>query len=437
MSQPNHPHLIIEWAPGNVTAYDVVSGQTKTGTTIANAVAGLPTSNVLVAVSRRISFIRSLRVPNASRADIAMIIRNQLGSLFPLPPIDLAFDFEMSEDITPEGRLVVVAALAASHLKILESEANAAHVKVRAVVPAPYGSVEVAKERGMKDAAILQDVADGLTIDIVAEGVLRYSRSTLLRDDVSGEVARTFAASNLPMSRTIAAGNSDVIADARTSKGTLASLASIDLVHPPMNLELAERKAAREAAAKASRLRMASLALFAAVCIVGYFGYDRYEAKQQVDKAALATKTAQQATKIKQTTAEKELAKWQPGADAIKRAFSPAQGFDEIMTVLTTEVPDGIWLSGFTIERGKVIILRGTALSSDAVSAYTHRLSLNERLRNVTFSYAQNAEIEQKPVVQFALTCFPVGNLPLVDATKPKSSTSSTTTTTTTGGTSS
>jgi Tfp pilus assembly protein PilN len=97
-------------------------------------------------------------------------------------------------------------------------------------------------------------------------------------------------------------------------------------------------------------------------------------------------------------------------------AFNPAQPISDVLTLVSNSVPDGAWLTGVTFERGKPLLIRGTALEGSAVTSYVEALALNERLRDVQLVFANNAEIEGTPVVQFSISAHVVGNLPLADS---------------------
>ena len=415
------PKLIIEWSPGHVLAYQPGNGSVKLGETVAIATDGLPTSNVLVAISRRTSFVRTTRVPNASYDDVGLILRNQLGNLFPLSGNDLAYDFQLTDDITAEGRLALVAAIPAESLRQLQEECREAGLKIGATVPAALGSVELMNSIGLKDSAVVQVDEQGASIDVVTHGVLRYSRWTSATRDVPAEVRRTFAAAGIEQLPVLAAGGSSLPADHHSSKSTLVGLAQIDLAKPPLNIELGETRALRAAKANAATMRSAAAVLVAGIAIAVFFGFDRYDAikktKVAVDsQAVVATKAKQIADKAKSDVAAQtaELA-------VVNRGFQPAQRFWEVLAIITQKAPIGVWLTGVSMERGKPFVIRGTAMTNGLISAYSQELAGREdRFRNVKLLYSTNTSIENRPVVLFSITGFPTGNLPLVDPPSAK-----------------
>jgi len=132
----------------------------------------------------------------------------------------------------------------------------------------------------------------------------------------------------------------------------------------------------------------------------------------------LATRQAQ--TRVSKARAglkasEGEYAKQKKYQTTLQRGLEPAQRLGNTVAYLTNLAPAGIWVTGVNAERGKPISMQGTALNSDAFTAYLQALNSSDRLRNVAMVFTNNAEIQKQPVQQFSLTAFPIGNLPLAD----------------------
>ena len=99
------PPLLVEWSPNRVRAYDPSTRRLSTGATMAECVQGPQASrDVIVGISQRSAFIRSLTVPKGSRADIAKILEYQLGALFPLKPNEYVFGFRLVPEAGERGR---------------------------------------------------------------------------------------------------------------------------------------------------------------------------------------------------------------------------------------------------------------------------------------------------------------------------------------------
>lgn len=429
------PKLIIEWSPGHVVAFAPGTGQVRTGENVAAATNGMPTSGVLVATSRRSSFVRTTRVPNAGHDEVALILRNQLGGLFPLSGNDLAYDFQMTDDVNAEGRLALVAAIPAEALRQLQEECKAAGVSISATVPAALGAVALMQSVGLKDAAVVQVDDGGASIDVVTHGVLRYSRWTAATRDVPGEVRRTFAAAGIEPVNVLAAGGSPLPADHNSSKSTLTGLAQIDISKPPLNIELGETRALRAAKAEAATMRSAAAVLIAGIAIAGYVAYSRYNEIADVDAKVAKQKSAAATAKKFADKAKSDSTGQAARLATVNRGFAPAQRFYQMLSVITDDAPTGTWLTAVSLERGKPFVIRGTAMTNDLIAAYAQRLASEERFRAVKLQYSTNTMIDNRPVVLFSITGFPNGNLPLVDPAKSgTTSAASTTTTTTTGG---
>ena len=416
MSQQVKPRLILEWSPGHVLAFQPGNATVRSAETVADAAAGMASTDVLVALSRRASFLRTTRVPNASHDDLAIIIRNQLGALFPISGDELAHDFMLTDDVTAEGRLALVAAIQADQLRQLNEECRAAGLKVGAVVPAAFGSIELMRKMGLRDAAVVQVDELGASIDVVTEGVLRYSRWTAATRDVPAEVRRTFAAAGIEPVPLLATGGSTIPAAYSKSESTLLSLAQLDLAKPPLNIELAEVRQHRANQAKSNAIRASSLVLIAGLASAIFFGYDRYAEISDVKAAVAKQQKALDSTKAENDKAKSRSTSAVAEYQTVARGFEPAQHFWEVLALLTHDAPEGLWMTGITMERGRPFTIRGTAMNADLIAVYTQRLTVEERFRDVHLQYSNDAAIDNRPVVEFSITGFPIGNLPLVDA---------------------
>ena len=103
---------------------------------------------------------------------------------------------------------------------------------------------------------------------------------------------------------------------------------------------------------------------------------------------------------------------------ALDRAFEPAQSPVDLVNVVAGQLPDGLWLTGFSAERGKPVQVRGTARRAEEVAVLVDRLSVSPRFRDVRLLFANGSKIDETPVVQFSITATAVGNLPLPDPDK-------------------
>jgi hypothetical protein len=67
-----------------------------------------------------------------------------------------------------------------------------------------------------------------------------------------------------------------------------------------------------------------------------------------------------------------------------------------------------------------MISIRGTAKDPEGVATFVKALAEQKRFRDVKLLFANSAEIESEPVVQFSVTAIAVGNLPVIDASKKR-----------------
>jgi hypothetical protein len=366
-----------------------------------------------------------------------MILLNQISGLFPISGDELAYDFQLTDDVNAEGRLAIVAAIQAEHLRQLQDECCAAGLKVSVTVPTSFGSVELLRTKGIRDAAVVQIDKQGAAIDVVTHGVLRYSRWTAATRDVPGEVRRTFAAAGIEPLPILAAGDSAVPAEYHSKESTLAALGQLDLAKPPLNIELGEVKAQREAKSRANAIRVSGLILVAGLAAAGFIGFDRYSATAKIQAAVdvQAKKAATAKMDASKADTQKTLATTK--LEIVSRGFHPAQRFWEVLAVLTNDAPTGVWLTGVSMERGRPFTVRGTAMNAGQIAAYNHVLATEERLRDVHLQFSNDASIDNRPVVQFSITGFPNGNVPLIDPPSSGSSAppaAASTTATTAGG---
>ena len=115
-----------------------------------------------------------------------------------------------------------------------------------------------------------------------------------------------------------------------------------------------------------------------------------------------------------------ELSKVGPKGKQLKLAFMPAQKISDVTKVATMLVPKGAWLTSLNLERGKLLQLRGSAKTSEAVATYVAGLSKQSRFRDVRLISANAGELEGEKIIQFNITAFPVGNLPVIQTSKKK-----------------
>lgn len=405
---------IVEWTATGVRSFAPGQGLTS----------GIPSgwAAVTAALSRQNTFVRAIRIPNVSGAEADRILRLQIPQSFPVPADDLVYSYRLTNDVNEDGRLAVVAAARAGVVRNLRNHLREQGAKVTQVVPSAFGSMLLARSLGHSDAAIVESGPEGWSIDLVADGELRYSRVLPPETDpaaVEGEVRRTFDMAGLPPAPIVAAGGAVLdAAGVRTEKSTLETLAGPEGAGLKTALELPETLAARQKAAVANRARLAVLMAVAAVVVAALVLMDRFDAAANVRRRDSANQVALRKLKSSRDALQLEYARRSATNQSLVRAFEPAQSASDILAQITALAPKGIWLTGITFERGKPIMLRGIALQSNDVAAFLEALSTQNRFREVKLSYANNSVIEETKVSQFSISLHAIGNLPLVD---PKS----------------
>lgn len=413
-------HLpVIEWSASRVTAYDPATHQYHVGKNLAE-VAPLLTGprKAIVALSRRSSFMRTARVPDAPKEQVQQVLRIQMANLVPIPATDIAFDFRLSKSVNEEGRLAIIGAVSTDALSQVNRDLKEAGIAAAAIAPVAFGSALLAQSLSLETCAIVEQSPEGLAIDIIADGELRYSRTVPIPADSDGiaeEVCRTFNVARVSCGHIVAAGGLAFSgADSMVKAHPLEAFAACPIPRLGINIELPETLELRRRKAQSSKARTAVF-FWLAVAVAGFYVYaDRTDAS-----AKIASDNARYLSTKKQLDSATEKLKGDIANEsvlqtALANAFSPAQLPSDVIAEFTNKMPsDKMWTTGFTFERGKPLLIRGTALDSDSVAAYVQDLAIDPRLRDVKLVFANNGMIENKPIVEFSLQVHVMGNLPL------------------------
>jgi len=400
----------IEWSSDWVRAINIATGQTAEAATIAglgSIMSGV--RDVVVGVSRKQVFLKTVRLPKATPEDLRRILSVQVGQLFPLPIDQLAFDFIQTADINAEGALTLVAAMRADDLRRVRADLQEAGVSSTRVLPVAMASPASAGHLGAADAVVVENGLGGLAFDVVQGGILRLSRVVAEGSDIESEAQRTLAAAKAGDLKLIAAGDVDAPGVRR------GAVSALTLLHeaPPFSFALTEDRENQAQQAISSRTRVAVLLLLSSVLIFVLVWSNRMTAQSAVDKAQaswsrqmvkyndrnkLATSRAQSATAV---------------TGSLDTAFGAAQPVSDVLGYVGDSLPAGAWLNQVTVERGKPVDIRGTAKTSDQVGKFVHKLGASSRFRDVRLVFANSAIVGKVPVVQFNVTAISVGNLPM------------------------
>ena len=409
---------VIEWSPDGVRAYNPALRQAVAAPTVAEALskAGSP-SLVGLCLSRRVSFVREAHVPAVEKSELRLIVTVQLENLFQAVRTELAFDYDVGTHRYEDGVQTTVCATQAETLRTALKEVAAAGAKVAWVATASAGAAKVAQLQGHDDAIVVEQDRGFLNLDIVRHGMLVSSRAALdadTREARQGEVTRTLASYGLTSAAVIAVGDTDLGEDVRrTADGPLQAMADHEKAR--LDIELPEAIAGKLRRASQAKSRLALFMWLAAVCVGALIYTERDDAARDFaklqDKASRSVGSLQDDVDMygsRLASKDRDLA-------SLKLAFTPKQPVTDVLTTVANSVPAGAWLTGVTFERGRPLQIRGTATDGSAVSEYTAALALDSRFRDVQLVFANNAEIEDVPVVQFAITAHVIGNFPLLD----------------------
>lgn len=417
MSRGALPHRVLEWSPRSVRCVDSATKTVKVFGSAAAAAKELGGGPVILALSRRNSFLRTVKLPSAPRHELRRLLEFQSDSLFPIPVSDLAFDLQATQETGPEGRTTVVAAVPTNDLKRAFDEVHEAGFRIAKVVPTAMAAPLVAEGSGLRSAIVVEDTPEGLALDVVVDGEIRASRVAPSGADLASELGRTAAMLNLDepqvlLTNGLMPGSGQLLAPITP----LEALAGSGAARIEVDLEPREVVAARERGARARTRRFAALLAVSAALLATLVALDYSDAKAAVDRARSSMNASVTRLNNIKRSIEADVNRELRNLETLNRAFDPAQPLPDVIKLVSDEVPDGMWLTGITVERGRPLVLRGSAIRSDAVSEYLERLNRTERLRDVRLVFSNNATIETTPVVQFSINAFPIGNLPLVEA---------------------
>ena len=417
-AKSSNASVVVEWSPGAVSAYDSHTHKTVKGGSLGDIVGQVTSKDVVVAVGRRACFVRSVNVPDAPKHDLLQALSLSIGQHVPIGAGEACIDLRLLSEVGPEGRSATLVAMKASDLRSLYDEAKHAGIRIIATVPAAYGSWLLASGTAVPDCAAVSEGAEGVGVDLIQGGELRYSRAlppNSYNGQLAPELARTFSAAGLRTMPTLAAGIAVPAASYKLEKTPLEALSGTGWSLPGVEFELPEAVQARTRSTQSRKSRMAFFLCAAAVILILYGYLDWASAENSV--ASTRSKVTSELTKLQDTLSTRTQDKQNEDAMVadLKTGFEPRQRLSDVVAMVSNDLPKGAWLTNISVARGDQIQLRGTAMTGDDVTAYLQSLNAEQRLRDVKLVFANNGLIESTQVVQFSITAFPVGNLPLVE----------------------
>lgn len=367
-----------------------------------------------VVLGRSLTFVRSIALPEATASDTAILVRGKLGDLFPVPPVELSHDLERTNQLSAEGRMVTVFATRNEVVNSVLASSKEIGFELGCMTPA----ASLAKEAtgGQLNAIVIERLPGGYGLDVIQNGVLTMSRAVGENHRVGSEVARLQAL--------FGENPASVFASAGVIEGTAATtippLATTVPTDPKIDLEPAAVREGREERARQRRQRRGILVFLAGAATLALWVLDYYDQVTKVEQAQNKANTEVSRMTKRQALVEADVNKLNPQAEKLNRAFQPAQRLSDIAKIVSQVTPEGAWLNGIVLERGKMISVRGTAKDAAVVATFVKSLAEQKRFRDVKLLFANSAEIESEPVVQFSVTAIAVGNLPVIDASRKK-----------------
>jgi len=306
------------------------------------------------------------------------------------------------------------------------AEAEACRVRVGLVVALALGSVALCRRLGLLDAVVVERTPEGLGLDVVIHGRLHYSRVATVDDDpelIRGEIARTLAAAEVDGElAVVAAGGLSLPFAAKTAPESVAEALAQEPPSGDLGLEPPAVAAKRRRQREQRRLRLAILLAIAAGMLNLMVAWDRMDEAEVIRRDEAVWRDQLRRLRSSRDSAAKSAADAAKLADPLRRAFRPAQRPSDVLVIAGNLAPSGAWLTGATIERGKPLQIRGTARDNPAVASYVERLATQDRLRDVRLVFANGGTIDDSPVVNFAIAATAVGNLPVVEAKRGRTS---------------
>lgn len=187
------------------------------------------------------------------------------------------------------------------------------------------------------------------------------------------------------------------------------------LVQTP-NLLAVQVQQARAARKRRIRNWVAGLACVVLLFCAVVFGYDAWRIhKETLRHQAAVAREAASARSIAASlqSRHKTLSEH---VQSLRAALSPQYAWIDVLNDLATRAPNGVWLTGIEMERGKPLIVRGTAMRPDQVAHFVSSLAQSPLLREARLMFANDAELGRQRVTQFGITALVLGNLPEVKA---------------------
>jgi hypothetical protein len=365
--------------------------------------------DVVIGIGRSAVFLKTVSLPRAAAEDLRRLVSLQVAQMFPLPPDQLAFDAYQTTTRTSEGWLTVVVAVPADDLRLLNSELKRANLKAVRILPVSFGSMAVAARAGVKDGVVMETTPYGLALDVIEDGVLRFSRLAPLESDAAREARRSLLAFGIEEGRLVTTGGASVPGALSQTETALAVLHEA----PPVHLELAEERLRVANQRTAVYTRVALLLMLASFLFVGLVWLNRSDAQAAVTRKQGAwTRELNKLHSVRDAEAAKAQAA-ESIDTTLHQAFVSGQPVSDITKVIEDQLPRTSWLTTLTVERGKPLQIHAITTVPSDVAIFLQSLSATGRFRDVKLVFANSGKISETPVVQYSVNAVAIGNLPM------------------------
>jgi len=386
---------VIEWSPQGVRAWSPVDHQILEVASFAD-LKGRIQGPVILALARDAAFMKVIGLPEGNDEDLRRILSMQVGNHFPIGGPEAASGFASSGVKGSDGVKTTVGVIAADTLRTILTELNEAGMKSSWTTLTAWGSQAINSE-----GVIVEALKGRFGIDVIADGRLVLSRVVPATADIASEVQRSQILAGVKGLPTV---------QAQRDQSPLATLSSMN---PSLSIELPEALALKEKAYADKQRSLAVILVGAALVCAAWMGLDRYDAMSRSAQADQKWAAVLKSTGDMAKRSESSATTLSKADAALKLGFEPAQKLSDALVVLSNLAPEGLWLTGVTMERGKPVQVRGTAMKAEQVTVFMRNLNEQKRFADVKLIFSNNGEIEDESVVQFSLNFHLVGNLPL------------------------
>ncbi len=415
-------HPVIEWSPESCLVCDPATHAISSHVSPTDALAAIGNpKHITLALGRRQVFVKAIRLPDVPIAEARNLLRFRLEDLFPLPANEIAYDLVATEDINTDGREYVIFATKSETIKQARALFNHAGTKLDRIIPTCLGSEKLGESA--LSSIVISPSSEGIALDAVDRGHVVYSRiagNVTTKAEIEGEIARVSAASGFSNPTLVAHSSLKELVSPNVRLADEHPLNILSTLHTDVNLRLPEDLALATSTKLNSRKRLAMYMGICCALALGIAWLGRDEENTKVKK--VQEQYARRVNEVKKQSGEKstEITKLKGHESMVTDGIEPKQDLSDVVIIASNACPDGLWLTGLNVERGKDLSVRGTALSNAQLGAFVDGLNASARLRDVKLAFSNINTIGETPVVQFSVTAHVIGNIPLAEPRKDK-----------------